>query len=151
MPAIDLLLLVSRCSGHAGADAAGSCSYLSDRMSLSAHHHLPAIRALPACYTRARLARLVLMTDERSSGSIEGEAGIAAALVLMRAAQLLPLLPGLTRDAAEPTAGPNAAAATNADTDDENGRLCVDGLSPCSLLCSLEAQSDQHHRPAATH
>ena len=92
----------------------------------------------------------MLKTDERSSGSIEGEAGIAAALVLMRAAPLLPLLPGLTRDAAEPTAGPNAAA-TNADTDDENGRLCVDGLSPCSLLCSLEAQSEQQHRPAATH
>ena len=39
------LLLVSGCSGHAdwsrpSADAAGSCSYLSDCMSLSAYRHL---------------------------------------------------------------------------------------------------------------
>ena len=44
---------------------------------------------------------------------------IAAALVLMQAAQLLPRQ---TRDAAEPNAGPNAAA-TSADTDG-NGRVC---------------------------
>ena len=63
---------------------------------------------------------------------------IAAALVLMQAAQLLP---GQTRNVAEPTAGPNAATAS-ADTD-EDGRVCVAGLGPCALL--LKATSE--HRP----
>ena len=36
--------------------------------------------------------------------------------------------------AAEPTAGPNAAA-SSADDTDENGRVCVDGLGPYALRC----------------
>ena len=66
-----------------------------------------------------------------------------AALVSTQAARLSP---GRTRHAAEPTAGPNAAA-TSADTD-ENGRVCVDGLGPYALL--LKPQPEQR-RPADTH
>ena len=61
--------------------------------------------------------------------SYDAARGIAAALVSMQAARLLP---GSTRSAAEPTTGATAAAAS-ADTD-ENGRVCVGGLGPCPLL-----------------
>ena len=62
----------------------------------------------------------------------------------MQAAQLLP---GSTRNAAEPTAaGPNAAA-VSADTDEnEDGRVCVGGLGPCAAVLlnalSLAALAD---------
>ena len=56
------------------------------------------------------------------------------------------LPPGPTRNAAEPTAGPNAAA-TSADTD-QNGCVCVGGLGPYALL--LETTSEQQ-RAAAVH
>ena len=67
------LLLVSGCSGHADQNRpspmqlAGFCSYQSDCMSLRAHRHLP-------CALCCRHACLVLKTDERRSGSIDGEA-----------------------------------------------------------------------------
>ena len=102
------------------------------------------------------LARLVLKTDERSParsnktrpmwgccGQHRSTSGSAAALVLVQAARLPP---GPTRNAAEPTARPNAAA-TSADTD-ENGRVCVGGLGPYALL--LETTSEQQ-RAAAVH
>ena len=65
--------------------------------------------------------------------SYDAARGIAAALVSMQAARLLP---GSTRSAAEPTTGATAAAAS-ADTD-ENGRVCVGvgGLGPCPLLAT---------------
>ena len=63
-------------------------------------------------------------------GRHRSTSGSAAALVLMQAARLPP---APTRNAAEPTAPPNAAA-TSADTD-ENGRVCVDGLGPYALRC----------------
>ena len=58
----------------------------------------------------------------------------------MQAAQLLP---GSTRNAAEPTAGPNAAAVGADDTDEnEDGRVCVGGLAgPCAVL--LKARVDR--------
>ena len=58
--------------------------------------------------------------------------------------QVARLLPGRTRDAAEPTAGPNAAA-TSDDTD-ENGRVCVGGLGACALLLTT-ATSEHRQRP----
>ena len=57
----------------------------------------------------------------------------------MQASQLLP---ESTRNAAEPTAGPNAAA-VSADTDEnEDGRVCVGGLGPCAAVL-LNARSEQ--------
>ena len=64
--------------------------------------------------------------------SYDAARGIAAALVSMQAARLLP---GSTRSAAEPTTGATAAAAS-ADTD-EHGRVCVGGLGPCSVRSLL--------------
>ena len=99
---------------------------------------------------------MVLKTDERSParsnktrpmwgccGQHRITSGSAAALVLVQAARLPP---GPTRNAAEPTARPNAAA-TSADTD-ENGRVCVGGLGPYALL--LRTTSEQQ-RAAAVH
>ena len=86
----------------------------------------------------AKAAALRAMRCSCSRSRANGTAsGIAAALVSMQAARLSP---GRTRHAAEPTAGPNAAA-TSADTDG-NGRVCVDGLGPYALpppLLSLAA------------
>ena len=91
-------------------------------------------------------------------GQHRSTSGSAAALVLVQAARLPPgaaalvlvqaarLPPGPTRNAAEPTARPNAAA-TSADTD-ENGRVCVGGLGPYALL--LGTTSEQQ-RAAAVH
>ena len=76
-------------------------------------------------------------------GQHRSTSGSAAALVLVQAARLPP---GPTRNAAEPTARPNAAA-TSADTD-ENGRVCVGGLGPYALL--LETTAEQQ-RAAAVH
>ena len=103
---------------------------LSNCMSLSAHRrHLSATRAV--CW---------LEQSKRRSHT-----DIAAALVLMQAAQLLPRQ---TRDAAEPNAGPNAAA-TSADTDG-NGRVCAGGLCLHALPPLLFATSE-HQRPVAVH
>ena len=66
-----------------------------------------------------------------------------AALVLMQAARVSP---ERTRHAAEPTAGPKAAA-TSADTD-ENGRVCVGDLGPYAPLLTL---TSEHQRLAAMH
>ena len=73
----ELLLLVSGCSGHVErnrprADAAGFCTYWAEL-------HLALSPSSSA--TRALLGRLVLKTDERSSGSIEGEADAGGAAV----------------------------------------------------------------------
>ena len=146
------LLLVSGCSGHADrsgpdVDAAASCSYLSDCMSLSGHRHL--LRAL--CWlawcsrqtSGARLDRRRTRPMQGCCGRHRSTSGSAAALVLMQAARLPP---APTRNAAEPTAPPNAAA-TSADTDG-NGRVCVDGLGPYALLLKPQPES---RRPADTH
>ena len=54
------------------------------------------------------------------------------------------LLPGSTRNAAEPTAaGPNAAAAD----ENEDGRVCVGGLGPCAAVL-LNARSEQQRTAA---
>ena len=66
-----------------------------------------------------------------------------AALALMQAARVSP---ERTRHAAEPTAGPKAAA-TSADTDD-NGRVCVGDLGPYAPLLTL---TSEHQRLAAMH
>ena len=73
----ELLLLVSGCSGHVErnrprADAAGFCTYWAEL-------HLALSPSSSA--TRALLGRLVLKADERSSGSIEGEADAGGAAV----------------------------------------------------------------------
>ena len=57
---------------------------------------------------------------------------IAAALVSMQAAWLLP---GSTRSAAEPTTGTTAAAASAATAED--ARVCVGGLGPCPRCYGL--------------
>ena len=75
--------------------------------------------------------------------SYDAARGIAAALVSMQAARLLP---GSTRSAAEPTTGTTAAAAS-ADTD-EHDRVCLGGLGPCPLL--LKATSE-HERQQMAH
>ena len=73
----ELLVVVSGCSGHVErnrprADAAGFCTYWAEL-------HLALSPSSSA--TRALLGRLVLKTDERSSGSIEGEADAGGAAV----------------------------------------------------------------------
>ena len=75
--------------------------------------------------------------------SYDAARGIAAALVSMQAARLLP---GSTQSAAEPTTGTTAAAAS-ADTD-EHDRVCLGGLGPCPLL--LKATSE-HERQQMAH
>ena len=60
-----------------------------------------------------------------------------AALVWMQAARLLP---GPTRNAAEPTAAPNAAA-TSANTDETVARVCVEGLGAYALLLKPQPRS----------
>ena len=87
-------------------------------LTASTHANRPALQA-PA----------VRCSDSGGSTANGAAGGIAATLVLMPAGLLLP---GWTGNADEPTARPNAAAAS-ADTD-ENGRVCVDGLGPCALL-----------------
>ena len=62
--------------------------------------------------------------------------GITAALVWMRAARVLP---GWSRNAAEPAAGTNPAAAS-ADID-ENGLVCVGGLGRFMCCCSRRHRS----------
>ena len=71
--AMSELLLVSDCSGcteqnRPSVNAAGVCSYLSDRMSLSVRHY-----PLCACCWVAWCSR---QTDERRRGSIQGEADV---------------------------------------------------------------------------
>ena len=93
---------------------------------------------------------------QRSGGCGSGVGGAArcseAALALMPAARLSP---GWTPNAAEPTAGSNAAA-TSADTD-ENGRVCVGDLGPYALLLRATPEHQrlaalrQSHTPHAPH
>ena len=71
--AMSELLLMSDCSGYTeqkrpSVNAAGVCSYLSDRMSLSVRHY-----PLCACCWVAWCSR---QTDERRRGSIQGEAEV---------------------------------------------------------------------------
>ena len=67
----ELLIAALTASAHGKRPSpmqlAGFCSYQSDCMSLRAHRHLP-------CALCCRHACLVLKTDERRSGSIDGEA-----------------------------------------------------------------------------
>ena len=73
---------------------------------------------------------MVLKTDERSAARSKTDEADARLLWATSEHQRQRSGSGY---AAQPTAGPNAAA-TSADTD-ENGRVCVDGLGPYALRC----------------
>ena len=73
-------------------------------------------------------------------GRHRSTSGSAAALVLMQAARLPP---APTRNAAEPTAPPNAAA-TSADTD-ESGRVCVGAVTSVRVRTTSRSSSGCGH------
>ena len=97
------LLLVSGCSGHADrsgpdVDAAASCSYLSDCMSLSAHHHLLcALGWLPWCSgptsgvaarSKAKLMQCCCGRHRSTSGDVTGLLLIATLVASIHANRL---------------------------------------------------------------
>ena len=134
--------MVSGCSGHAdrnrpSVDAAGSCSYLSDCMSLPAHHHLLRVLGwLPWCLgptsgaaARSKAKLMQGRADEVTGLPIDG---LAAST---HANRPLGYCQGGLDTAAEPTAGPNTAASSAAT--DEIGRVCVS--VPRSLCAAAQA------------